>query len=157
TIVPCSDKDDHWRKHMPWRKARVALAVLALAVSATPSLAQYPNRIIKIISPAPPGGSTDIVARLVHPRLPELLKQPVIVENRGGAGGYIGSELVSKSPPDGYTLLLAGAFTTITASMKKQPSYNPRTDLVPIAVFASVPNVLVAGPHLKANGVAQLI
>jgi tripartite-type tricarboxylate transporter receptor subunit TctC len=130
---------------------------LALALSATAALAQYPNRIIKIISPAPPGGNTDIVARLVQPGLQELLKQTVIVENRGGAGGYIGSEFVSKAPPDGYTLLLAGAFTTITASMKKQPSYNPKKDLVPVAVFTSVPNVLVAGPHLKASGVAELV
>ena len=142
---------------MRWLKARIALAALALALSATAVPAQYPNRIIKIISPAPPGGNTDIVARLVQPGLQELLKQTVIVENRGGAGGYIGSEFVSKAPPDGYTLLLAGAFTAITASLKQQPSYNPRKDLVPVAVFASVPNVLVAGPHLKAGGIAELI
>jgi tripartite-type tricarboxylate transporter receptor subunit TctC len=140
-----------------WFKARVALAVLALAVSTTASLAQYPNRVIKIISPAPPGGSTDIVARLVQPGLQELLKQTVVVESRGGAGGYIGSEFVSKSPPDGHTLLLAGAFTAITASLKQQPSYNPRKDLVPVAVLASVPNVLVAGAHFKSGGVAELI
>jgi len=136
---------------------RVALAALALAVSATASPAQYPNRIIKIISPAPPGGSTDIVARLVQPGLQERLKQVVIVENRGGAGGYIGSEFVAKSPADGYTLLVGGAFTTITAAMRKQPSYDTRKDLVPVAVFASVPNVLVVGPHVKAASVAELI
>jgi tripartite-type tricarboxylate transporter receptor subunit TctC len=140
-----------------WFKACVALAAMALAVSATASLAQYPSRIIKIISPAPPGGSTDIVARLLQPGLQDLLKQTVVVESRGGAGGYIGSEFVSKAPPDGYTLLLAGAFTAITASLKQQPSYNPRKDLVPVAVLASVPNVLVAGAHLKAGGVAELI
>jgi tripartite-type tricarboxylate transporter receptor subunit TctC len=141
--------------------AHVALAALALALSlalpATAALAQYPNRIVKIISPAPPGGGTDIVARLIQPGLQELLGQTVIVENRGGAGGYIGSEFVAKASPDGYTLLLAGAFTTITASLKKQPSYAPRKDLVPLAVFVSVPNVLVAGPHLAASGVAELI
>src|SRR5262245_29139997 len=143
-------------------KARAALvasavAALALTASTTASLAQYPNKIIRIISPAPAGGSTDIVARLVQPGLQELLKQVVIVENRGGAGGYIGSEYVAKAPPDGYTLLVGGAFTTITASMRKQPSYNARRDLVPVAVFASVPNVLVVGPHLKAASVAELI
>jgi len=138
-------------------KARVALAALALSLSATAALAQYPNRIIKIVSPAPPGGNTDIVARLVQPGLQELLKQTVIVESRGGAGGYIGSDYVAKVTPDGYTLLLGGAFTTITASMHRQPSYNPRKDLVPVAIFASVPNLLVAGPHLKANSVAELI
>ena len=143
---------------MTWRRTGVAaLAALALAVSATAAPAQYPNRIIKIISPAPPGGNTDIVARLVQPGLQELVRQTVIVENRGGAGGYIGSDFVAKAPPDGYTLLLAGAFTTITASLKRQPSYNPRTDLVPVAVFTNVPNILVAGPHLKAQGVAELV
>jgi tripartite-type tricarboxylate transporter receptor subunit TctC len=141
-------------------KAQLALAALVvagLALSATDALAQYPDHTIKIVSPAPPGGSTDIVARLVQPGLQELVKQPVIVDSRGGAGGYIGSDYVAKAAPDGYTLLLGGAFTAITASMQKQPGYDPRTDLVPVAVFASVPNILVAGPHLKANSVAELI
>lgn len=138
-------------------KARVALALLALAVSTTGSLAQFPNRVIKIISPAPPGGSTDILSRLVQPSLQELLKQPVIVEDRGGAGGYIGSGDVAQAAPDGYTLLLGGAFTIITASLQKRPTYNPATGLVPVAIFASVPNVLVAGPSLKARTVPDLI
>jgi len=142
---------------MAWLDARVILAALALAVSATAAPAQYPTRMIKIISPAPPGGSTDIVARLVQPGLQDLLKQIVIVESRGGAGGYLGSEFVSKAPADGYTLLLGGAFTTITASLKKQPGYNPRNDLIPVAIVASVPNILVAGAHLKARDVAELI
>jgi tripartite-type tricarboxylate transporter receptor subunit TctC len=136
---------------------RVTLAALALAISATVSFAQYPNKLVRIISPAPPGGSPDIIARLLQPGLQELLKQVVIVESRGGAGGYIGSEYVAKSPADGYTLLVGGAFTTIAASMRKQPSYDARKDLVPVAVFASVPNVLVAGPHIKATSVAELI
>jgi len=142
---------------MAWFHARIAFAALALATSATVSFAQFPNRTVRIISPAPPGGSTDIVARLVQPGLQDLLKQAVIVENRGGAGGYIGSDYVAKAPPDGYTLLLGGAFTTITASMRKQPHYNTRKDLVPVAVFVSVPNVLVVGPHVKAASVAALI
>jgi tripartite-type tricarboxylate transporter receptor subunit TctC len=142
---------------MPAFTARVVIAALALAVSATASLAQYPNKVVRIIAPAPPGGSTDIVGRLVQPGLQELLKQTVIVEARGGAGGYIGSDFVAKSPADGYTLLVGGAFTTITASMRKQPAYNPRSDLVPVAVFASVPNVLVVGPHVKTANVAALI
>ena len=142
---------------MPALTARVALAALALAMSATAALAQYPNKIVRIIAPAPPGGSTDAIARLVQPGLQELLKQTVIVEARGGAGGYIGSDYVAKSPPDGYTLLVGGAFATITASMRKQPAYNARKDLVPVAVFASVPNVLVVGPHVKAANVAELI
>jgi tripartite-type tricarboxylate transporter receptor subunit TctC len=142
---------------MPAFTTRIVLAALALAVSATASLAQYPNKIVRIIAPAPPGGSTDIIGRLVQPGLQELLKQTVVVEARGGAGGYIGSDYVAKSPADGYTLLVGGAFTTITASMRKQPAYNPRKDLVPVAIFASVPNILVVGPHVKATSVAELI
>jgi len=142
---------------MKIRAAVGGLLVTACAVSATPSFAQYPTRTIKIVSPAPPGGSTDIMSRLVQPGLQDILKQTVIVESRGGAGGYIGSDYVAKSAPDGYTLLLGGAFTAITASLQKQPSYDPRKDLVPVAIFASVPNILVAGPHLQANSVGELI
>src|SRR5262245_4625914 len=141
---------------MPAFTARAALAALALALSATAAPAQYPNKIVRIIAPAPPGGSTDAIARLVQPGLQELLKQTVIVEARGGAGGYIGSDYVAKSPADGYTLLVGGAFTTITAAMRKQPSYDTRKDLVPVAAFASVPNVLVVGPIVKGATVRGL-
>src|SRR5262245_10078503 len=85
-------KNKQGRNAMRWLEARIALAALALALSATAAPAQYPNRLIKIISPAPPGGGTDIAARLVQPGLQDLLKQTVIVESRGGAGGYIGTE-----------------------------------------------------------------
>ena len=129
----------------------------ALALWAGAASAQYPERVIRIISPAPPGGMTDIMSRVVQPGLTELLKQTVIVESRGGAGGYIGSDYVAKSPPDGYTLLLGGVFTATTAMLQKNPNYNPRTDLTPIAIYASVPNILVAGPHFTGGGVADLI
>lgn len=132
------------------------VAAAALLSAAAPASAQYPTKYIKIVSPAPPGGGTDIIARGVQPILQNMLGQPVIVENRGGAGGYIGAEYTAKSPADGYTIVVSGAFVTITASLHKVPGYNPRTDLVPVANFASVPNILVAGPRLKANSVAEL-
>jgi tripartite-type tricarboxylate transporter receptor subunit TctC len=134
-----------------------AIAVLLLAVMQVPAFAQYPNKLIKIVSPAPPGGGTDIIARSVGPLLQEAVGQTVIVENRGGAGGYLGSEYTAKSPADGYTLLVSGAFVTVTASLHKVPAYDPRKDLVPIAILASVPNMLVAGPRLKATNVSELI
>jgi tripartite-type tricarboxylate transporter receptor subunit TctC len=139
-----------------WNR-RIVVAAFACAMSGAAAQAQYPDHVIKIISPAPPGGMTDIMARLIQPGLQTGLGQNVIVEARGGAGGYLGSDAVAKSPADGYTLLLGGAFTAITAILQKTSAYNPRTDLIPVAVFASVPNVLVAGPHLKANSVAELI
>jgi tripartite-type tricarboxylate transporter receptor subunit TctC len=130
---------------------------VAWALSVASASAQYPNKIVKIVGPAPPGGSTDIVARLVQPGLEAGLKQTVIVESRGGGGGYLGSEYVARSPADGYTLLIGGAFTTITATLQKNPGYNPRRDLVPVAIMASVPNMLVVGPRLKVNTVPELI
>ncbi len=136
---------------------RVSLALCALAISIMPAFAQYPDHVVKIVSPAPPGGSPDIMAHLLQPGMTELLKQTTIVEAHGGAGGYIGSDYVAKSAPDGYTLLLGGAFTAITASLQKNPAYRPAEDLVPVAIFAIVPNILVAGPHLKANSVAELV
>lgn len=140
-------------------KIRIAkiIAAIGLATAAPASFAQYASKPLRIISPAPPGGSTDIVSRLVQPGLQEALKQPVIVEARGGAGGYIGSDYVTKQPADGYTLLLGGAFTTITATLQKAPYYSPRRDLTPVAIVAAVPNIMIVGPNLKMNSVAEFI
>ena len=140
------------------RTLAVATAV-ALALFSAPDKgnAQYPSKLIRIVSPAPPGGGTDIIARSVGPMLQTALRQTVIVENRGGAGGYLGAEFTAKAPPDGHTLVVSGAFVAVTALLHKSPAYDPRTDLVPVAVFASVPNMLVAGPRLQANSVAELI
>jgi len=138
----------------------VAAGALILCVTLsvmTSALAQYPNRVVKIVSPAPPAGATDIIARAVSPPLQIALRQSVIVENRGGAGGYLGMEYTAKSAPDGYTLVVGGAFAAITATLHKSSGYDPRKDLVPVAIFATVPNMLIAGPRLKANSVAELI
>jgi tripartite-type tricarboxylate transporter receptor subunit TctC len=137
--------------------AGFAIAVCGLLGFAANARAQYPDHVIKIVSPAPPGGSPDIMTHLIQPGMTEALKQTVIVEARGGAGGYLGSDFVAKSAPDGYTLLLGGAFTAITASLQNNPAYRPRSDLVPVAIFASVPNILVGGPNLKAKNVNELI
>jgi tripartite-type tricarboxylate transporter receptor subunit TctC len=137
----------------------LAVAVFIVVAMSLNSSAQspYPSKIIKIVSPAPPGGGTDIIARGVQPLLQSILGQTVIVENKAGAGGYLGTEYTAKSPADGYTMSVSGAFAIITASLHKVPGYDPRRDLAPLAVMASVPNMLVAGPRLKANSVAELI
>ncbi len=140
-----------------FHRGLAAATLCAFAFSAAPAFAQYPDHTIRIISPAPPGGSPDIMSHLLQPGMTERLKQTVIVEAKGGAGGYIGSDYVAKSPADGYTLLLGGAFTANTALLQKHSGYDPRVDLVPVAVFSSVPNILVAGPRLKANSVAELV
>jgi len=139
-------------------KARIAVAAAAALLFALPAaVAQtYPSKVIRIIGPAPPGGSVDIIARLVAPELQAALKQNVIVENRGGGGGYLGTEQLAKSAPDGYTIGIGGGFSTITATLQKNPAYNPR-DLTLVAVFAGTPNMLIVGPKVKAATVAELI
>lgn len=141
------------------RRAFGGLAGGALAAFAAPHAfaQQFPNKFIKIVSPAPPGGGTDIIARGVQPHLQALLGQPVIVENKGGGGGYLGTEFMAKSAPDGYTISVSGAFAIITASLHKVPGYDVRKDIKPLAVVGSVPNMLVAGKTMKANSVAELI
>ncbi|MBK8742527.1 MAG: tripartite tricarboxylate transporter substrate binding protein [Betaproteobacteria bacterium] len=136
---------------------RLCAAMLLLAAGG--ALAQsYPNRPIKLIAPYPPGGTTDIVARAVGTKLSEALGQPVVVENRTGAGGLIGHDFVAKAAPDGYTLLLGNsASLAVSVSMYAKMPYNPITDFAPITELAAGQLVLVAHPGLNVTNVAQLI
>ena len=136
---------------------RLCAAMLLLAAGG--ALAQaYPNRPIKLIAPYPPGGTTDIVARAVGTKLSEALGQPVVVENRTGAGGLIGHDFVAKAAPDGYTLLLGNsASLAVSVSMYAKMPYNPITDFAPVTELAAGQLVLVAHPGLNVTNVAQLI
>ncbi|MBK7471289.1 MAG: tripartite tricarboxylate transporter substrate binding protein [Betaproteobacteria bacterium] len=136
---------------------RLCAAMLLLAAGG--ALAQaYPNRPIKLIAPYPPGGTTDIVARAVGNKLSEALGQPVVVENKTGAGGLIGHDFVAKAAPDGYTLLLGNsASLAVSVSMYAKMPYNPITDFAPITELAAGQLVLVAHPGLNVTNVAQLI
>ena len=128
--------------------------LLALPLHA---LAQYPQRAIKLIVPFPPAGATDIVGRIVAQKLGERFGQSVVVENRPGAGGSIGSDLVAKSAPDGYTLLMATSSThSIGPALQKLP-YDPIKDFAAITHVANVPNVLVVSPKLPVASVKELI
>jgi tripartite-type tricarboxylate transporter receptor subunit TctC len=121
------------------------------------SLAQYPQRAIKLVVPFPPAGATDIVGRIVAQKLGERFGQAVVVENRPGAGGSIGSDLVAKSAPDGYTLLMATSSThSIGPALQKLP-YDPIKDFAAIVHVANVPNVLVVSPTLPVSDVKELI
>ncbi|RPI41668.1 MAG: tripartite tricarboxylate transporter substrate binding protein [Betaproteobacteria bacterium] len=116
----------------------------------------YPSRPIRLIVPYPPGAGTDIVARTVGPKLGELLGQQVVVENRGGAAGVIGTDLVAKSAPDGYTVgLITGSFA-MTPSLVKLP-YDPIKDFTPLSTLASVQNILLVHPSLPVGNVQELI
>src|SRR5688572_15071345 len=134
---------------------RILLAVLLLL--AGNASAQYPNRPIKMIVPFPPAGATDIVGRIVAARLQERLGQPVVVENRPGAGGSLGSDLAAKAAPDGYTILMATSSTHSIGPVLQKLPYDPIKDFAPITHVANVPNVLVASPKLAVKDLKELV
>ena len=139
--------------------AAVLLAAASLVGLAAPAAAQnYPNRPIKWIVSFPPGGSTDVVARAMQPSLEKRLGQPVVIENRGGAGGNLGTDAVAKSAPDGYTIgfSAAGALTVNPSLMEKMP-FNVQKDLIPITLVGTSPFLLVASPKFEAKTLAEVI
>ena len=135
-----------------------AFAAAALFVIAAAAMAQsYPSKPIRLIVPFPPGGGNDIVARTVNIKLPGLLGQNLIIDNRAGAGGNIGAEIVARSAPDGYTLLIANNALTANLSLYSRLPYHPFKDFVPIAMGATSPNMVVVHPSLPARNVKELI
>jgi tripartite-type tricarboxylate transporter receptor subunit TctC len=137
---------------------KIAVATLVALSSVTVYADTYPNRSIRLVVPFAAGGTTDNLGRLIATRLSERLGQPVVVDNRSGAGGNIGTDLVAKSPADGYTLLLAGVATqSINVSLYKRLPFDPQKDFTAIAPFASVPNILVVNPKLPVKTVSELI
>jgi len=136
------------------------LASTLAAVSVPAALAQatdYPNRPIKVVVPFSPGGAVDGPMRAIAEQLGRRLKQQVIVENRPGAGATIGSEMVAKSAPDGYTLLLASQTNAISASLYPKLNFAPIDDFAGVSLIAREPGVLVVHPSVPANSVAELI
>ena len=138
---------------------RLTTVAAVLAAFTTPgALAQtYPAKPIRLIVPSSPGGGTDITGRIVAQKLTELLRQQVVVDNRAGAGTRIGNEIVAKSPPDGYTLLMGLSTLAIIPAVYKNVSYDALRDFAPISQVVSVPNVLVVHPSLPARSVKELI
>lgn len=144
---------------MKFQKATRLLGVALLAAAAGAAFAQtdYPSRPVRIVVPSSPGGGTDILTRLLTPRFSERLGQPVVVDNRPGAGSIIGNEIVAKAPPDGYTLLMGISTLAILPSMHKKLSYDALRDLAPITQAISAPNILVVHPSLPVKSVKELI
>lgn len=141
--------------------APLLMAAATAVAPATPALAAdaYPSaRPITLIVPFPPGGPTDAMARRLAEKLREPLKQNVIVENRSGAGGNIGSEYVASAKPDGYTLLFGTSGPlAINVSLYKRQGYNPETSFAPIIRLGHLPNILVVNPSVPVNNAAELI
>jgi tripartite-type tricarboxylate transporter receptor subunit TctC len=134
-----------------------AASALAGAVDAAAAQSDFPHKPIRVVVPQPPGASTDLVARLIAQKLSDALRQPVIVENRPGAGSIIGTELVAKATPDGYTLLVVASSITINPSLHPNLSFEPLRDLAPITQLSAFPNMLTVHPALPVKTVADLI
>ena len=144
---------------MSLRAAASLSAALALSAPHAAAAAEpYPARPVRFVVAFPPGGGTDIIARSIAQKLGERLGQQVLIDNRPGAGGNIGTDLVAKSSPDGYTLLMGSAGPlAINASLFARMPFDPIKDLAPVTLAASTPNVLVVHPSLPAATVRELI
>jgi tripartite-type tricarboxylate transporter receptor subunit TctC len=136
---------------------KCVLALLCILPGLAVAQAEYPSRPIRIVVPFAAGGGNDILARAVAAKLQAKWGQPVIVENKPGAGGNIGAESVVRAPADGYTLLLATNTVTINPHVQKSVPFDVRRDLAPIALLASTPFLLVVNPELPVRSVSQLV
>ena len=138
----------------------IPIAILGSVSAPLPAGAQsqeYPQRPIRLIVGFTPGGSTDLVGRLIAAKLAERLGQQVVVDNRAGASGIIAAEIVAKSQPDGYTLLISGSSISIVGSLYAQSKFDVQRDLEPLALVATTPYVMVAHPSIGVKTVAELI
>jgi len=138
-----------------------ALALACVLSFAAPLAAQaqaaYPDKPIRFVVPYPPGGGTDVVARIVQPRLQALLGQNIVIDNRGGAGGSLGTENVAKAQPDGYTVLFTLSSHTINPAIFPKLPYDTIKDFEPVGLVASLPQLLAAAPNLQVRSVADLV
>ena len=144
---------------MPIRSRCLFIAAVALVATLNSAQAQnYPTRPITLVIPFAPGGSTTIVGRGVAEKMSELLGEKIIIDNRPGAGGTLGTRAVAKSEPDGYTLVLGYTGTlAIGPSLYKNVGYDPRKDFAPIGMIGNAPNSLVVNPSFPAKTLAELI
>jgi tripartite-type tricarboxylate transporter receptor subunit TctC len=140
-------------------KASIVLcAVLGCGAAGAAAAQEYPQKSIRLIIPFAPGGSNDIIGRLLATRLTETLGQQVIPDNRAGAGGAIGAELAAKAPPDGYTLVIGHIGTlAVNPTLYRRLPYDPTTDFAPISTIAKVANMMVVHPSLPAKSVGELL
>ncbi len=138
--------------------AALAAAAGALAQSPAPAApgANYPDKPVRFVVPYPPGGGTDVVARIVQQKLQAQLGQGIVIDNRGGAGGSVGTEQVAKATPDGYTVLFTLSSHTINPAIYPKLPYDVSKDFEPVGMVASLPQILVAGMQFQPNTVAEM-
>src|SRR5262245_59826464 len=135
---------------------RLALLFSGLCLCAS-AQENYPSRPVRFILPFPPGGGTDILGRVIAERLSASLGQPVVTENRGGAGGNVGAEAAAHSAPDGYTIVLVAPSLAISPSLYSRLNYDPVKDFAPISLVATVPNVMLTHPAVEAQTLKEFI
>ena len=140
------------------RRAALLMAGALLGVGVIAQPADFPNRPLRLVVPYPPGGSADLVGRMVAEKMSQSLKQSVVVDNKGGASGAIGSDFVSRAAPDGYTLLVAISDThAINPAVMPQLPYDPQKDFVPVALMATQPMVLAVGRNMPARSLSECV
>lgn len=144
-------------KKFVFRRALLALGTAAMLPMAVSAQTAWPTKAVKIVVPFTPGGSNDIIARLLATHLTNRLGQPVVIENKPGAGGTIGTEFVAKAVPDGHTFLFASTSITTNAAFGKKLSYDTEKDLTPIGRIASTPFAVVVGTGVKATTLKDFI
>jgi tripartite-type tricarboxylate transporter receptor subunit TctC len=144
-------------KTMSGRFVQLAGALLLLCFSAGVAAQDYPTKPIRMVVPYPPAGGTDIVARIVVEQLSLAIGGTIIIDNRGGAAGNIGTDLVAKAPPDGYTVLLTLSSHTINPKLFDKLPFDVEKDFAPVGLVATLPQILVANPDVPANNVPELI
>jgi len=140
-----------------FRVAVLLVAACAGAYSMSARAQHYPSRPVRFVVPFAPGGANDLVARIVAQKLSESLGQPVVVDNRGGAGGTIGTEIVAKAPPDGQTLLIASVGMAVNVALYPKLPYDTLRDFAPVSLMGEQPNILVVHPSVAAHTVGELI
>jgi tripartite-type tricarboxylate transporter receptor subunit TctC len=138
-------------------RARLLAGLLALLLPATAAGQGFPDHPIKLIVPFPPGGPNDVIARVIGQRMSELIKQPVIIDNRGGAGGVLGTEAVAKAKPDGYTIVVTSAGALVISPSMEKVAYDTLKDLQPITLVATVPEMLVVATSVPATNMKELV
>lgn len=137
-------------------RRRTCLALsLALALVAPAVAAEYPDHPIKLIVPASPGGINDTVARIIQPKLVEILKQPIVIENKSGANNTIGTDFVAKSPPDGYTLVVVPASHSVNPAVRRQMPFDTERDLTPIILIGKSALMFLVNPNVPAKSVQE--
>jgi len=142
----------------PTRLCALAVFCAALAIGSSAAVAQsYPNKPVRMVIAFPPGGTSDFVGRVVANKLAEFLGQPIIVDNKPGATGLIGTEAVKMAAPDGYTILLAPSDFTLIPGLHPKPPYDPLKDFAPVGMVVDYPHVLVANPNVAASNAKELI